>query len=172
MPTNPPFYRNCLRYAERLCGPILRMLGRVVVKLASYDTLRLRMHVAGPRIQGPAERVILGKDVDLQNAFLNTVCGTISMGDLTFCGQNCMFLTGTHDYTRRDQARRIHPDSGNDIVIGRGVWICSGAIVVGGVNIADHSVIGAGAVVTSNCDRAGFYAGVPARLIREIEFKD
>jgi acetyltransferase-like isoleucine patch superfamily enzyme len=158
------------RTIERAMLPALRLLGRVVVKLASYDTGRLRLHVAGERIQGPADRVILGENVDLQNSFLNTVCGTIKIGDLSFCGQNCMFITGKHDYTKRGWERRAHPDSGNDIEIGVGVWIGSGAIILGGVRIADHAVIGAGAVVTSDCPCAGIYAGVPARLIKPIEF--
>jgi len=151
--------------------PLFRILGRIVVKLASYDPVRLRMHVAGPRIQGPADRVKLGQNVDLQNAYLNTVCGTISFGDLAFCGQNCMFVTGTHDYARREEGRRDCPDSGRDISIGRGVWICSGAIILGGVTIADHAVIGAGAVVTRDCPEAAVYTGIPARLLHPIDFK-
>jgi acetyltransferase-like isoleucine patch superfamily enzyme len=129
------------------------------------------MHVAGPRIQGPSERVLLGTNVDLQNSFLNTVCGTITFGDNAFCGQNCMFVTGSHDYKKRGVERKEHPDSGNDIVIGKGVWICSGAIVLGGITIADDAVIAAGAVVTRSCTEAGIYGGVPARLVKPIQFK-
>jgi acetyltransferase-like isoleucine patch superfamily enzyme len=156
---------------EKIFALPLRLLGRIVVKLASYDTTRLRMHVAGPRIHGPSDRVKLGKNVDLQNAYLNTVCGTITFEDHAFCGQNTMFLTGTHDYTARDEARHVHPDSGCDIVIGRGAWICSGAIVIGPAKIAAHAVIAAGAVVTSDCPEAGIYAGVPARCVRRIDFR-
>lgn len=164
-------FRSLFRVLEKPARPLLRVLGRIVVKLASYDTARLRMHVAGPRVQGAKERVLLGQNVDLQNAFLNTVCGTITFRDNAFCGQNCMFLTGSHDTTQRDDARRVHPDSGHDIVIGRGAWICSGAIILGGVQIADHAVIAAGAVVTSDCPEMGIYAGVPARLVKMIAFK-
>jgi acetyltransferase-like isoleucine patch superfamily enzyme len=162
-----PLYKKI----ERPLQPLLRLLGRIVVKLASYDTRRLRMHVAGPRVQGPEERVILGENVDLQNSFLNTVCGTITFGDNAFCGQNCMFITGTHDYAQMGAGRRVHSDSGNDIRIGRGVWICSGAIVLAGVKIADHAVIAAGAVVASDCPESAIYAGVPARMVRKIDFK-
>jgi acetyltransferase-like isoleucine patch superfamily enzyme len=162
--------RNSFKRIEKFILPGLRLVGRIVVKLASYDTTRLRMHAHGPRIHGPSERLSIGRAVDLQNAYLNTVCGTIYFGDYAFCGQNCMFLTGTHDYTQRDAARHKHPDSGNDIVIGKGVWICSGAIVLGGVKVADHAVIAAGAVVKTDCPEAGIYAGVPARLLRKITF--
>lgn len=160
-----------IRVLEKLFAVPLRLLGRIVVKLASYDAKRLRMHVAGPRIQGPGDRVIVGRNVDLQNAYLNTVSGTITFQDNAFCGQNCMFLTGTHDYSRKDEGRQAHPDSGNDIVVGRGVWICSGAIVLGGVRISDHAVIAAGAVVVCDCPESAIYGGIPARLVEKIEFK-
>ncbi len=166
------FLRYCFKKLEKPCLPLLTVLGRLVVKLASYDTARLRLHVAGLRILGPQERVIVGRHVDLQNSFINTACGTVTFGDFSFCGQHCLFLTGTHDYRQKEWERRKHPTSGNDIVIGRDVWICSGATILGGVTIADHAVIAAGAVVTSNCEKAGVYAGVPARLIREIDFKE
>lgn len=162
--------KSIVRCIEGWFAPILKLFGRVVVKLASYDTLRLRMHVAGPRIHGPQDRVTVGKNVDLQNAYLNTVSGRISFGDHAFCGQNTMFLTGTHDIEARDEGRHAHPDVGYDIKIGRGVWICSGAIVLGGVSIADHAVIAAGAVVTKDCTEAAVYAGIPARLVRKIQF--
>lgn len=162
---------NFLKRVENYSAPLLRLLGRVVVKVISYDGERLRMHAHGLRIQGPPDRLFTGRDVDLQNAYLNTVCGSIRFGDYAFCGANCMFVTGTHDYNQRNAVRRYeHPDSGHNIVIGNGVWICSGAIVLGGVQIADHAVIAAGAVVTSDCPQAGVYAGIPARLVKKITF--
>lgn len=52
--------------------------------------------------------------------------------------------------------------------IGSCVLIYSGAIVVPGVTIGDHSVIGAGAVVTSDVEPYSFAAGVPARVVRRL----
>ena len=51
-------------------------------------------------------------------------------------------------------------------VIGSHADIGAGAIVIGGVTIADRCKIGAGAVVTKSCDTPdSILAGVPARII-------
>jgi acetyltransferase-like isoleucine patch superfamily enzyme len=49
------------------------------------------------------------------------------------------------------------------VVIGREVWIGSKAVLVTGVMIGDHAVVGAGAVVTRNVISAGRVGGVPGR---------
>ena len=50
-------------------------------------------------------------------------------------------------------------------IIGNNVSIGSNATILP-VNICDHVVIGAGAVVTKNITQTGIYAGNPAKLIR------
>ena len=47
-------------------------------------------------------------------------------------------------------------------------WITSGCIILGGVTIGAHSVIGAGSVVTRSIPPGVFAAGNPCRPIREI----
>lgn len=49
--------------------------------------------------------------------------------------------------------------------IGNDVWIGDEVTVLGGVSIADGTVIGAGAVVTKNTEPYGIYVGVPAKKI-------
>lgn len=58
---------------------------------------------------------------------------------------------------------------GAPIVIGNNVWIGTRAIILKGVTIGSGSVIGAGAVVTKSVPVASLVAGVPARVIRNLE---
>ena len=51
------------------------------------------------------------------------------------------------------------------IVVGEDVWIGAAATVTDGVRVADHAVIGAGAVVTRDVAEFAIVAGVPARQI-------
>ena len=52
-------------------------------------------------------------------------------------------------------------------VLGDRVELGYGAVVIGGVTIADRTVIGANAVVNRSIEtEGGTYAGVPARQIR------
>ena len=52
--------------------------------------------------------------------------------------------------------------------IGNDVEIMAGAIVIGGVHIADGAKVGAGAVVTKDVPEHTVVAGVPARVLRTI----
>lgn len=147
---------------------ILKFCAKIILKIISYDLYKLKLYTHREYIFGPQDRVITGKNVDLQNSLLNTVGGRISFGDNAFCGQNCTFVTGSHDYTKFNEERHVHPNEGSNIYIGKGVWICSGAIVLGGVDITDHCVIAAGAVVTKSCNECGVYAGIPAKMIKKL----
>lgn len=53
-----------------------------------------------------------------------------------------------------------------DVIIGKHVWIGSGATILKGVNIADGSVIGSGSIVTTDVEANAIYAGNPARKVK------
>jgi hypothetical protein len=53
------------------------------------------------------------------------------------------------------------------ITIGDDVWIGSNAVILDGVTVGAHSIIGAGAVVTKNVDEWSVVAGNPARKLRD-----
>jgi acetyltransferase-like isoleucine patch superfamily enzyme len=122
-----------------------------------------------PYVHGPRYRVHTGDRVSLMNTVLNTVSGTITIGDRTIFGHNCMVLTGRHDFEdgRRKNLRgeREVPTEGQDITIGSGCWIASGAVILGGVTIGDNVLVAGGAVVTCDLPDGAVVAGVPARPI-------
>lgn len=57
-------------------------------------------------------------------------------------------------------------DLKGDVVIESDVWIGTRVMVLPGVTIGHGCVIGAGSVVTQDCQPYGIYAGNPARFIR------
>ncbi|HGF2963651.1 acyltransferase [Burkholderia multivorans] len=118
---------------------------------------------------GDWSRVEIGENVHLVNTLLNVSSGRISIGEQTFFGHNVSLITGTHDVASVMADRHDYPRNGRDIVIGKGVWIASNAIVLGPCTIGDHAVIAAGAVVTGGQIESGcLYAGVPAKRIRKL----
>jgi acetyltransferase-like isoleucine patch superfamily enzyme len=121
---------------------------------------------------GSLDRVKVGKNVKLTNTFFNVVSGDIYIGDSTFFGHNVFVLTGSHPIDQTMDIRHNYPSFGRDINIGKGVWIASGAIIIGPCTIGDNSVIASGAVVKEGFIEAGYlYAGVPARKIRKLDLK-
>jgi serine acetyltransferase len=52
--------------------------------------------------------------------------------------------------------------------IGDDVWICTGASIFPGVTIGNGSVVGLGAVVTSDVPPNVLVAGVPARVVKQL----
>ena len=61
---------------------------------------------------------------------------------------------------------------GDRVKIGDYAWICSGAIILPGVEIGEGAVVAAGAVVTKNVDPYCIVGGVPAKKIGEREKKN
>lgn len=124
-------------------------------------------------------RLTLGKKVATANTFFNLSSGNILIQDYAIFGQNVAVITGIHRFENGTRAGlevvkntaawgggEIEvPSSGNDIFIGEGSWIASGAMILGGVSIGAHSIVAAGAVVTKSFPEHSIIAGVPANLI-------
>jgi acetyltransferase-like isoleucine patch superfamily enzyme len=113
-------------------------------------------------------RVHIGDNVALFDVFINCVDAEVHIGKDCFFGHRTMVLTGSHNYHAFGLERQKQVD-GKSIYIEEGVWIGSGAIILGGVIIGKHSVIAAGSVVSKDIPPYSIAAGVPARVIRTIE---
>jgi virginiamycin A acetyltransferase len=76
-------------------------------------------------------------------------------------------MSGTrqHGFTRRDIPIRLQPSAFERVRIGADVWVGAGAVV--GADVAAHTVIAAGGVVTKKYDEWQILGGVPASPIRE-----
>ncbi len=128
-----------------------------------------------PVVWGEASKLHISPKAAVSSAFFNTNSGDIYIDDYTFTGSNVSILTGSHDmelvgFLRRD----CEIKEGNDIRIGKGVWIASNSTIIGPCVIGDNSVIAAGAVVTPGTiiPNGYLYGGIPARAIREINLED
>jgi acetyltransferase-like isoleucine patch superfamily enzyme len=64
-----------------------------------------------------------------------------------------------------ERSIREQPVRSQGIVIGSDVWIGTQATVTDGVEIGDHAVVAAGAVVTRDVEAWAVVGGVPARVI-------
>ena len=88
----------------------------------------------------------------------------ISIGSNAKIGENVWISDCDFHEVDEGDGVRVGP-----VVIGSNVWMANGAVVLPGVTIGDHSVVGAGAVVTKSFPPRSVIAGNPARLIRTLQ---
>jgi maltose O-acetyltransferase len=90
--------------------------------------------------------------------------GPITIGHDCFLGPEVMILTSTHEISSDGQVAR--EPSYRGVCIGDRCWLGARALIMPGVTIGAGTIIGAGAVVTKDCEPGAVYAGVPARRVR------
>jgi len=89
------------------------------------------------------------------------------MGDDVIMGPNVIIWSVSHEYRRTDIPIRLQPSTPErPPVIGDDVWIGARAIIMPGVAIGSHAVIGAASVVTRDVPEYAVVAGVPSRVIK------
>ncbi|WP_338448656.1 sugar O-acetyltransferase [Niallia oryzisoli] len=111
-----------------------------------------------------------GKNIMIgKNVFFNTGCsfqdrGGISIGNGSLIGMNVTIATLNHGLSLETR-NTTYP---SPVTIGENVWIGSNATILPGVTIGDNSVVAAGAVVTKDVPKNTVVAGVPAKVVKEI----
>lgn len=109
------------------------------------------------------------------NFFANYNCvildgAKVTFGDDVRLAPNCTILTPTHvlDPEMRKNGYEIFLP----VTIKDNVWLGAGVTVLPGVTIGENSVIGAGSVVTRDIPANVLAAGVPCKVIRELNEED
>ena len=148
----------------RLWGtPSIRCTG----KLSVGDRVRLNSTIATLEIGvGDAGSMDIGA-----STFINYGCSiaaTLSIQIGARCNIGTHVIMMDNDFHEVDPERRDHMPPSAPIVLGENVWLGARVIVLRGVTIGAHSVIGAGSVVASNIPERVIAAGVPAKVIRSI----
>jgi serine acetyltransferase len=122
-----------------------------------------------PRIYGDERKLHVHPTAVVNDALFNLSSGEIVVEEYAFFGHGVCVLTGTHDITLFDHARQVGvPKSGRDVVIGRGAWISTNAMVLGPCRIGEHAVVAAGSLVRSDVEPFTVVGGMPARVLSTI----
>jgi len=102
------------------------------------------------------------------NSLINGSGGLIIEDNVLFAPE-VKILTANHNY--KDTAKDIifQGSTPQPVKIGKGSWLGAGSIILPGVTIGPHCVIGAGAVVTRSIPGFSIVGGVPARIIKKIK---
>ncbi|MEO0540566.1 MAG: acyltransferase [Cyanobacteria bacterium P01_A01_bin.105] len=95
----------------------------------------------------------------------------ITFADDVVVGHGVTFVTAEHAMggPERRAGRAV---VGRPITVQAGVWIGANALILPGVTIHEGAVVAAGAVVTKDVPANALVAGVPARLVRQLDAKE
>ncbi len=147
-----------------------------------FHLLVNKLFCKNPRVHWPVhvttrvvcpERVKLGKASypgDMPGCYIQAING-IEVGDDVLFGPGVGLISANHDI------KTIYGHTAADpILIGSKCWFGMNAIVLPGVRLGDHTIVGAGAVVTKSFEE-GYcvLAGNPATVVRKLDpadFKD
>lgn len=119
------------------------------------------------RIFSPHKNIIFGHHVQL-GPYCH-IAADIHFGNYVLCASNVSFIgRNEHSYnypgeTIWDAPRGIDKTT----IIGNDVWIGHGAIIMGGVEIGEGSVIAAGSVVTKDVPPFSIVGGTPAKFLKK-----
>lgn len=157
-----------LRHAQSL-GPRVRVWGRLHVnvwgRLLVGDRVRI-MSTLAPTALDVSGLLEIG-----EGAFINYGCSIAAL-KLVRIGARCSL--GPHVMIMDNGFHRLEPDRRDErpeskpVVLEENVWLGARVIVLPGVTIGAHSVVGAGSVVTRDIPPRSLAAGLPARVIRQL----
>jgi acetyltransferase-like isoleucine patch superfamily enzyme len=114
------------------------------------------------------EHADFGDNVSVHPMCYLDATGGLTIGSDVSIAHGATMLTTEHDYSRPGVTIRDAPVLEARVDVGNDVWIGAGARILAGVRIADHVVVGAGAVVTRDVPQRQVVAGVPARALKPI----
>lgn len=94
------------------------------------------------------------------------ISGPVTIGDHVMIGPDVSIHTVGHRFDDLNRPMRLQGDlPAEPVTIGDDVWIGRGVIVLPGVTVGAHAIIGAGSVVTRDVPEYALAAGNPARVI-------
>lgn len=138
----------------------------------------------------PANLLRIGEKTIIEDyVILNNGIGDIIIGDNTLIASTALILAPinigsnvvighgtratalTHNYEDVTRPIKSQGVSGHLITISDDVWIGGNSVLIQGITIGTHSLVGAGAVVTKDVPPYTIVAGNPAKPIKRYDFE-
>lgn len=117
--------------------------------------------------------VDFGSGINVQIGDFSSLNSGCWIGNDSIIGRNVMMgpyviiLSSSHNYDRTDLPMREQgAPSRRPVIIGDDVWIGTRSIILPGIKVGSHSIIGCGCVVTKDVPEWAVVVGNPARVAR------
>ena len=116
--------------------------------------------------------ITIGNNVGLGDFAHLGGAGGLEIGDDCIIGAYLSCHPENHLFEDPNIPIRLQGVSRKGIRIGRNCWIGAKVTILDGVEIGEHCVIAAGAVVTKSMPAHSIIGGVPARVLKSIEVEN
>lgn len=111
-------------------------------------------------------RLRIGDNVFINDDVTIDCNAQVVIEDGVALGPGCTIVTSSHLVGPPEMRRRAIEYGA--VRIGAGCWLATNVTVLPGATIGPGSIVAAGAVVRGELPANGFYAGVPARWVRDL----
>lgn len=101
----------------------------------------------------------------------NTIIGPVQIGDKVNLAQNIVVSGLNHNFTDVNTPISDQGVPTKPVIIGNNVWIGANVVILPGVTIGEHVVIGAGSIVARNIPSYTVVVGNPAQVVKEYDFE-
>jgi acetyltransferase-like isoleucine patch superfamily enzyme len=168
--TRPRFWLRCFRFLYMKKGKksvIYRSVRKDIVpfntfSMGNYSVIEdyaIINNAVGDIVIGNHARIGLG----------NTIIGPVSIGDKVNLAQNIVISALNHNYEDVEKSIADQGINIQTVIIENDVWIGANSIILAGVHIGKHVVIGAGSVVTKDIPPYSVALGNPARIVKQYD---
>jgi len=148
-------------------GNVLEALREGRLEIGAHTLLEPGVWITAP---GSA-RIRIGSGTFLNLGVMVAAQDLVEIGDHCMLANGCFITDGNH---RFDDPNRPVPWQGfttkGPTQIQDNVWCGVNVVVTSGVTIGERSVVGANSVVTTDIPPGSVAVGVPARVLRRIEY--
>ena len=161
-----------LRHCDAI-GPRARVWGAPAIqnwgRMHFGGRLRLVSTIARSELVSGSDGLLeIGDDVFVNYGASIAAHKLVRIGDHCSLGTHAIIMD--NDFHSVIDRNKIPPSE--PVILGANVWLGARVIVLKGVTIGKNSVIGAGSVVTKDIPPDCLAAGVPARVIRQIQLSE
>lgn len=134
-----------------------------VLKEIFGDNIGEGSYIAPPLNCAAINRLKIGKNVFINSNLLAMARGDITIEDDVQIAGNVSLLSNNHD----PYERMILPCK--PILIKNGAWIGANVVILPGVSVGKHSIVGAGSVVTKDVPDYAVVVGNPSRVLKTLD---
>jgi acetyltransferase-like isoleucine patch superfamily enzyme len=112
--------------------------------------------------------VIIGDDSAVEQNVL--LVGPVEIGNYVVIGKGSFIAGITHDYFNIEIPIVKQNVSPSKTIVENDVWIGGNCVILQGIKLGTHSLVGSGSVVTKDVEPYTIVAGNPARPIKKYDF--